>query len=193
MTERGDHLVRGVDHTAFVTFDPAATVRFYRDVLGFPLTQAVCAKGWGAAPDFVHFFFDAGQGHQIAFFYYFDVEPYRDEAIPELLDGARHLALRVDSADDLDEYVRRLTEGGHPPYMRVAHESIESIYVRDPNGLNFEITRALRPIADLDRSDAELSIEALLDVVAEDGPPTLERVWRRKASLIEPDHGGSAP
>ena len=34
-----EHKVRGVDHTAFPTFDPAGTVRFYRDVLGFPVVQ----------------------------------------------------------------------------------------------------------------------------------------------------------
>jgi catechol 2,3-dioxygenase-like lactoylglutathione lyase family enzyme len=37
------HLVRGVDHSAFPTFDPVGTVRFYRDVLGFPVVHSICA------------------------------------------------------------------------------------------------------------------------------------------------------
>ncbi len=48
MTElENSHLVRGVDHAAFPTFDPAGTVRFYRDVLGFPVVHSICAAGWG--------------------------------------------------------------------------------------------------------------------------------------------------
>lgn len=42
-----DHRVRGVDHIAYPTFDPAATVTFYRDVLGFPVVHSICAAGWG--------------------------------------------------------------------------------------------------------------------------------------------------
>ena len=53
-----DHRVKGVDHAAFPTFDPARTVRFYRDVLGFPVVHSICAAGWGPEnhPDFIHFF-----------------------------------------------------------------------------------------------------------------------------------------
>ena len=56
------HLVKGVDHAAFPTFDPGGTVRFYRDVLGFPVVHSICAAGWGPEkhPDFIHFFFDIG-------------------------------------------------------------------------------------------------------------------------------------
>ena len=35
------NLARGVDHAAFPTFDPAATVRFYHDILGFPIVHSV--------------------------------------------------------------------------------------------------------------------------------------------------------
>src|SRR6201999_4634013 len=71
------HLVTGVDHVAFPTFDPAATVRFYRDVLGFPVVHSICAAGWGPDdhPDFIHFFFDIGNGDRLAFFYYFGAKP----------------------------------------------------------------------------------------------------------------------
>ncbi len=70
---RPDHRVKGVDHAAFPTFDPAGTVRFYRDVLGFPVVHSICAVGWGPEdhPDFIHFFFDIGNDDRIAFFYYF--------------------------------------------------------------------------------------------------------------------------
>ncbi|GAB3571090.1 hypothetical protein GCM10027445_25880 [Amycolatopsis endophytica] len=69
MTEL-DHRVQGVDHAAFPSFDPAATVRFYRDVLGSPVVHSICAAGWGPEdhPDFLHFFFDIGNDDRIAFF-----------------------------------------------------------------------------------------------------------------------------
>ncbi len=189
MSAPGNHWVRGVDHTAFVTFEPAETVRFYRDILGFPLSQSVCATGWGPAPDFVHFFFDIGNGDQLAFFYYFGHERYEDAEIPDLLKSARHLALNVETLEHLDEYERRLTEGGYAPYMRVMHETIESIYVTDPNGLNFEITRPLRESTDADRADATLTIDALLEVLEADGDPSLAALWaakgRRIAALAE--------
>jgi catechol 2,3-dioxygenase-like lactoylglutathione lyase family enzyme len=71
MTQKKEHRVKGVDHAAFPTFDPAATVRFYRDVLRFPLVHSICAVGWGPQkhPDFIHFFFDIGNDDRIAFFY----------------------------------------------------------------------------------------------------------------------------
>jgi catechol 2,3-dioxygenase-like lactoylglutathione lyase family enzyme len=179
------HLVRGVDHAAFPTFDPAATVRFYRDVLGFPLAHAIAAVGWGPAdhPDFIHFFFDIGDGSRIAFFYYFGVAPYRDERISRLLGAARHLAIHVESREALDEYERRLDASEWRCEMRVPHETIESIYVHDPNGFLIELTCPTRPLGHTDRVDAELTVAALLEVVA--GPePTLAKLWARKAELI---------
>jgi catechol 2,3-dioxygenase-like lactoylglutathione lyase family enzyme len=37
--ERLKYLARGVDHVAFPTVDPAATVGFYHDILGFPMVS----------------------------------------------------------------------------------------------------------------------------------------------------------
>jgi hypothetical protein len=75
--------------------------------------------------------------------------------------------------------------------MRVMHETIESIYVNDPNGLNFEITRPLRRLDDVDRTDADLTMAALLEVVGAD-EPTLAKLWNAKARLIEETVGTTA-
>src|SRR6201987_4709636 len=78
------HTVRGVDHVAFPTFDPAGTVAFYRDVLGFPVVHSICAAGWGPEkhPDFIHFFFDIGNHDRLAFFYYFGYGPSQARQSP---------------------------------------------------------------------------------------------------------------
>lgn len=191
-----EHLVRGVDHAAFPTFDPAATVRFYRDVLGFPVVHSICATGWGPAdhPDFIHFFFDIGNDDRLAFFYYFGLVPVHDQPrgdvyagfdadVPGYFVQSRHLALHVDTEDALLEYRRRLDESDWPVEMQVRHETIESIYTHDPNGYLFEITRPMRPVTPQEDLDAQLTIDALLDVVA--GPePTLGKLLARKAELI---------
>ncbi|WP_326837542.1 VOC family protein [Amycolatopsis rhabdoformis] len=184
-TDSLEHKVRGVDHAAFPTFDPRATIAFYRDVLGFPVVHATCALGWGPEkhPDFIHFFFDIGNGDRLAFFYYFGIEPYRDSEIPDLLHRARHLAIHVDTQEDLLDYRARLDRSEWPCELQVRHETVESIYVTDPNGYLMEITRPLRAITVEDDLDANLSADALMDVAA-DPEPTLEKFYARKAELI---------
>ncbi|MES9541523.1 MULTISPECIES: VOC family protein [unclassified Actinomadura] len=194
---KDEHRARGVDHAAFPTFDPAATVRFYRDVLKFPVVHSICAAGWGPDrhPDFIHFFFDIGNDDRIAFFYYFGHEPAGDpdargdawarlpEGTPEFFANSRHLAIHVDSEEDLLEYRRRLDESEWPCEMQVMHETIESIYTHDPNGYMIELTRALRPVTPQEDLDAALTVDALCEVAS--GPePTLEKLLTRKAELI---------
>ncbi|MFW2240810.1 VOC family protein [Rhodococcus opacus] len=190
------HTVKGVDHVAYPTFDPAATVKFYRDVLGFPVVHSICAAGWGPEkhPDFIHFFFDIGNDDRLAFFYYFGLEPFDGgpqgdsysrftEDVPIFFIRSRHLAIHVDSEDDLMEYRRRLDGSKWPVEMQIQHETIESIYTHDPNGYMIEITRALRPVTPQEDLDANITIDALVDVVS--GPePSMAALLTRKAELI---------
>ncbi len=191
-----DHRVKGVDHAAFPTFDPAGTVHFYRDVLGFPVVHSICAAGWGPEnhPDFIHFFFDIGNDDRLAFFYYFGAKPYNETGrgdayasfgpdVPEYFIRSRHLAIHVDSYEDLMEYRRRLDDSEWPVEMQIQHETIESIYTHDPNGYMIELTRAMRPVTPQEDLDANLTIDALLDVVAEPDP-SYGKLLARKAELI---------
>ena len=190
------HLVKGVDHVAFPTFDPAGTVRFYRDTLGFPVVHSICAAGWGPEqhPDFIHFFFDIGNDDRLAFFYYFGLEQFEggpqgdvyakfSEDVPVFFIRSRHLAIHVDSEEHLLEYRRRLDGSEWPVEMQIQHETIESIYTHDPNGYLVEITRALRPVTPQEDLDANITIDALVDVVS--GPaPSMDALLVRKAELI---------
>lgn len=180
------HLVQGADHVAYPTFDPEGTVRFYHEVLGFPIVHAILARGWGKEynPDFVHFFFDIGQGDRIAFFYYFGLEPREDDTPKLLKHTSRHLAIHVESPDVLTEYQRRLNDSEWPVFMRVPHETIESIYTYDPNDYMIEFTAPTRPPVPADARDAALTVQALVDVVRKEPDPSLEAVWARKAQLI---------
>jgi catechol 2,3-dioxygenase-like lactoylglutathione lyase family enzyme len=180
------HPVKGINHMAFPTFEPAATIHFYRDVLGLPLVQTMQVKAWGPEyqRDFVHFFFDIGNADRMAFFYYFGQEPYRDDNLPPLLDLGKHVALHVDTLEELDDFQRRIEDAGLRLDMRVMHETVESIYVRDPNDILIEIARPLRELTAADAADAEITAQALLDMLATNSAPSLEALWARKAELI---------
>ena len=190
------HTVRGVDHVAYPTFDPAATVTFYRDVLGFPVVHSICAAGWGPDkhPDFIHFFFDIGNDDRLAFFYYFGLEPFDggprgdaysrfEQDVPIWFIRSRHLAIHVDSEQELLEYRRRLDGSRWPVEMQIQHETIESIYTHDPNGYMIELTRALRPVTPQEDLDANLTIDALVEVASQPNP-SMAALLARKAELI---------
>ena len=103
--------------------------------------------------------------------------------VPEFFIRSRHLAIHVDSYEDLMEYRRRLDDSEWPVEMQIQHETIESIYTHDPNGYMIELTRAMRPVTPQEDLDANLTIDALLDVVAEPDP-AFGKLLARKAELI---------
>jgi len=192
--------LKGVDHTARPTWKLRETIEFYRDKLGLPLVHVISARGWGPAthPDFLHFFFDSGNGSTIAFFYYLGSEepasmqgraerpPLPDDHVFD----ATHTAWLVDSADDLQAWKQRLEAKGLKVSVETRHEVIESIYVRDPNGYFIEFTRKLRPLAEVDATDAALTLQAALDVEASASRSgkrvvAVDDVWSRKAELLD--------
>jgi hypothetical protein len=44
----------------------------------------------------------------------------------------------VDTLEDLDGFAKRIEDAGLKLDMRVMHETVESIYVRDPNDILIE-------------------------------------------------------
>ena len=106
--------LQGVHHAAFVMWEPEKTVRFYRDVLGFPIIHCITAKGWGQEghADFVHIFFDAGGGNVIAFFHYFG-ETAREQRSKDYIDNGRHTALRASSRAELEAWRDKLKASSH--------------------------------------------------------------------------------
>jgi catechol 2,3-dioxygenase-like lactoylglutathione lyase family enzyme len=126
--ERPASTARGLHHTALISSDVETTVRFYQDVLGFPLTELIENRDY---PGSSHFFFDIGHDNLLAFFDFpgLDVGPYA-----EVLGGLHHCAISVDPAR-WETLVARLDEAG------VEHEvhSGVSVYFRDPDGARIEL------------------------------------------------------
>jgi catechol 2,3-dioxygenase-like lactoylglutathione lyase family enzyme len=183
----------GVDHTARPTWKLRETVEFYRDVLGLPLVHTISARGWGQEdhPDFLHFFFDAGKGATIAFFYYIGTDrPERYEPEDHWFYNSHHTAWSVPTAERLQQWKTTLESRGLNVSPFIRHEILESIYFTDPNGYPLEITLRLRDIEVMDARDAELSMEAAMQVedelrAAGSRLKDIDAVWRRKAKLVE--------
>jgi catechol 2,3-dioxygenase-like lactoylglutathione lyase family enzyme len=198
--------LRGVNHTARPTWKLKETVEFYRDVVGLPLVHTISARGWGPSthPDFLHFFFDSGNGSTIAFFYYLGSDPagamkdrpYMRPLPEDHVFDATHTAWAVDSAEELEAWKQRL-QAKQVEVIETRHETIESIYFRDPNGYFIEITVQMRPLNDVDAVDGALTLEAAIAGEAEAARlgsrlTSIDAVWNQKAKLLEAQAGGPA-
>ena len=188
--------LHGVHHTARPTWKLKETVEFYRDKLGLPLVHAISARGWGPEDhaDFLHFFFDSGNGSTIAFFYYIGTtRPGYLAARDDYQFRATHTAWQVQKVEDLNLWRKRLIEADIPLRYETRHEIIESIYFEDPNGYSVEITCQLRPMTQADSRDATLTIESAIALEQAGTRYTdIDSVWRRKGALLEAQIGGNA-
>jgi len=118
---------RGVHHVALLCTDVEATIRFYQDMLGFPLTELFENRDFQGS---THFFFDIGNGNALAFFDFpgLDLGEYS-----EVLGGLHHLAISV-PADSWQRQRDALEAAG----MEV--QVIQtSMYFRDPDGARIEL------------------------------------------------------
>ncbi len=88
--QRPPSSARGLHHTALISSDVERTVRFYQDVLEFPLTEIVENRDYEGSS---HFFFDIGNGNLLAFF---DLPGLDLGDYAEVLGGLHHMAISVD-------------------------------------------------------------------------------------------------
>jgi len=126
--ERPASTARGLHHTALISSDVETTVRFYQDVLGFPLTELIENRDYAGSS---HFFFDIGNGNLLAFFDFpgLDVGPYA-----EVLGGLHHMAISVEPTR-WEALQGRLSEAG----VEFEVHSGVSMYFRDPDGARIEL------------------------------------------------------
>jgi catechol 2,3-dioxygenase-like lactoylglutathione lyase family enzyme len=169
----------GIHHLAQPTVDPRATIDFYVGVMGAKITHCVTSRGWRPGHyDYIHMFLDLGKGDNIAMFYYFGVED--PAGWPKY--GTHH-SFTANSLDELEAWATWLEANGHAIHQRNTYEVMSSIYVFDPNGRYLEIAANHRPLNEIDAEDAELTAEAL-KVAADEGAPSITRMWELKAELV---------
>lgn len=148
----------GINHVALVCADMQRTVDFYTGVLGMPLIKSLDLPGGMGQ----HFFFDAGNGDCVAFFWFTDApDGGRGDTVPASLPGVgdivtavgsmNHLAFHV-PAQRFDEYRQRLIDKGIEVGPVLNHDNsprqvaprlqpgvyVRSFYFTDPDGILLE-------------------------------------------------------
>ena len=126
--DRTQSSARGVHHTALLSSDVEQTIKFYSEVLEFPLTDIFENRDYRGSN---HFFFDIGNGNLLAFFDFpgLDLGPYA-----EVLGGLHHMAISVE-AQRWAKLRANLDAAG----VEYLQESGTSIYFRDPDGARLEL------------------------------------------------------
>ena len=129
--------ITGLDHLTLICSNLERTTAFYRDVLGLALvTEGVNADD----PATRHFWFSSGgdDGLRLSFIEYPQMAP-----AVQGTGGVHHLALNVDSADEVIAWRDYLHQSSVPTTETFDRDALRSIYLRDPDGQIIEI--AARP------------------------------------------------
>ena len=148
-----------LNHTAYVTWDTATTVRFYRDVLGMKLRGHASGTrvSTGESSRFLHTFMELEDGSHMAFFEIDGVA--RETHTSPVPNWARHIAFNVESRERLAEWEQRLRQHGVDYVGPTDHGGVWlSIYFFDPNGIRLELTYQSRELTDADEADADTAV-----------------------------------
>jgi glyoxylase I family protein len=122
--------VRGVHHLALICRDVEETIRFYQELLGFPLVELVENRDYAGSS---HFFFDIGNRNLLGFF---DFPGHDHPDFMETIGGVQHLALST-SPEEFAAAKERLDAAGIS-YLGPDRGVENSLYIRDPNGVGIE-------------------------------------------------------
>ncbi len=135
---------KGVHHLAMLTKDMDSTVKFYTEVLEWPVVVTLHLPNpnplpgitWGDLGGLKHYFFDCGNGDRVAFFSW---NESLGDARPEAGAG-HHFAFALDSEDDLATMKTDLEAKGVEVSDVINHFFCKSIYFKDPNGIHLEFS-----------------------------------------------------
>ena len=122
--------VRGVHHLALICRDVEETIRFYQELLGFPLVELVENRDYSGSS---HFFFDIGNNNLLGFF---DFPGHDHPDFTETIGAVQHLALST-SPEEFAAAKERLDAAG-VTYLGPDRGVENSLYIRDPNGVGLE-------------------------------------------------------
>lgn len=131
---------RGIHHLALICNDVEETIRFYQEVLGFPLIEVMENRDYRGS---THIFFDLGHGNLLAFF---DFPGLGLQPGVESIGSVQHVAISV-TPDQFEALKGRLEARGIS-YLGPDRGVTNSIYFRDPNGVQIELIQ--EPLLQMD-------------------------------------------
>jgi hypothetical protein len=107
---------------------------------------------------YLHIFFELGDGSTVAFF---EIPDVGEEAAPaEPLRTVNHLAMHIDSVDDVYAWKEWLESKGIEVIGPVDHQVLLSIYFFDPtSNCRLELTTPLTRLSDQDAKEAEKALD----------------------------------
>lgn len=133
--------IKKLHHFAYRCRDAEETRRFYEDMLGLPLVHVIQedhVPSTGEYSPYTHIFFEMRDGSYVAFFDLGDnTAPAPSPNTPAWVN---HLALEVESREELLEAKAKIEAAGIQVLGVTDHRIINSIYFFDPNGLRVELT-----------------------------------------------------
>ncbi|HEU4658837.1 MAG TPA: VOC family protein [Capillimicrobium sp.] len=126
--------ITGLHHVTLIASDLEATTAFYRDLLGLALVEQGTNED---DPDARHFWFGDAEGSAgtlLSFLEYPRLEPGRVG-----VGSTHHLALAIDSPEELDAWRDYLRDRGVQTTDVFERGRFRSLYLRDPDGHILEL------------------------------------------------------
>jgi catechol 2,3-dioxygenase len=169
--------VKRIGHVALRVSDEARSKAFYRDVLGFEVSEE--------DPEHGGVFMTLGDN-----FHTIDVFGHPDPAAaprpqPNQV-GLFHIAFEVERYSDLKQAYRSLVDHGIAISHCVDHVSQRSIYFADPDGnrleVYYEMPDALRRFAETGRGDQDVALP--VSKPGEPLPAWLDEEWPSHATQV---------
>ncbi len=129
--ERPASTARGVHHVALICSDVERTIQFYDGLLGFPVIEIIENRDY---PGSTHLFFDLGHQNLLAFF---DFPGLGLQPGMESIGSVQHIAISI--APPQFEAAQRRLEAAGVPYAGPDRGIVNSMYFKDPDGIQIEL------------------------------------------------------
>lgn len=140
MSEQIIPKISKLHHQAYRCRDAEQTVWFWQDIMGLELSAALAFKehsGVGGAREYMHLFFNIGDGSLLAFF---DEPETATEGIFDKKDGFDvHIAFKTDTREEMMAFKDKIEAAKISVMGPFDHGFCESIYIYDPNGVQAEV------------------------------------------------------
>jgi glyoxylase I family protein len=154
--------ITGFSHVAYRCLNARETVDFYSKLLGLKYEFAVSANRVASTNEYsphIHIFLEVSPPSYLAFFELAEAGEFKfDEGTPRWV---QHIAMSVDTVEEVHEYKEKLEAAGVPVLGVTDHGIFQSSYFFDPSGHRLEIT--CQTISEQTKRDMHAISEGFLD------------------------------